>query len=491
MLLARWLGPRDYGNLAFLLGTFIALRQVLDMGTSSAFFTFLSQSPKSYRFVCTYFLFLATQFLVCAFVIWVVFPADWVNAIWHGQDRSLVVLAFGAAFMQHSVWPAVQQAGESQRRTLPVQGIGALVSVVHLGAVVLLGYFDLLGLYAIFAAVILEYLLAGIVAHRGFKYAPSETTDKQFDSLRSVGGKFWTYCSPLVVYSIFGFAYDFADRWLLQRFGGSVEQAYYAVGAQFAAIALIATTSILRIFWKEVAEAHSRGDQFRTAMLYRKISRLLYLFGAVIAGLLIPWSSEILVMALGESYLGGVSTLGIMFLYPVHQSLGQIGGTMFLATEKVSLQVKIGIVFMLSSMVVTYFVLAPPDAKVPGLGMASEGLAIKMCIMQAIQVNVIGYVIARVSGWSFDWFYQPVSLLGCLGLGWISHYGVENFISDSVSTPILMIVGGMFYLFLVIICVLLVPSLCGLSREDLVGDFSAIRKFGLAFAFKKWWLRND
>ena len=47
MLLARWLEPTRYGNMAFLLGTFLGVRQLLDLGSSSAFFTFLSQRPRT------------------------------------------------------------------------------------------------------------------------------------------------------------------------------------------------------------------------------------------------------------------------------------------------------------------------------------------------------------------------------------------------------------------------------------------------------------
>ena len=162
---------------------------------------------------------------------------------------------------------------------------------------------------------------------------------------------------------------------------------------------------------------------------------------------------------------------------------------MFLATERVTMQVKIGLVFMLSSMVATYFVLAPPDAIIPGLGMASEGLAIKMCVMQAIQVNVIGYVIARISGWKFDWVYQPITLLGCLGLGWLSHFTVVNFTPSSLSAPTVMVSGGGLYFFLVIVFVLAVPSLSGVSRRELLNKISSVREFGLAFVFGKWSIR--
>jgi hypothetical protein len=110
--------------------------------------------------------------------------------------------------------------------------------------------------------------------------------------------------------------------------------------------------------------------------------------------------------------------------------MGQIGGAMLLATERVSLRVVTGIIFMIASMGVTYLALAPVDAIVPGLGLASEGLALKMVAMQLIQINIVAYIISRIWKWPFDWVYQPVGLLGCIGFGWSAHFTVTNLMSQ-------------------------------------------------------------
>ncbi|MBI3773325.1 MAG: lipopolysaccharide biosynthesis protein [Gammaproteobacteria bacterium] len=469
MLLARWLGPESYGNMAFLLGTFLGVRQLLDMGSSSAFFTFLSQRSRSKRFVRMYFVWLVIQFLIPLAVVGLIFPSQWIETIWHGEQRGLVLLAFVAAFMQYSVWPAIQQAGESQRQTVWAQGLGVLVAAAHLLAVVLLWWLGMLGLGAIFAAIAVEYMLAAIALHKKYVYASTGEASLAGSMAEPLFRKYLNYCLPLIPYAWIGFAYEFADRWLLQNYGGSVEQAYYAVGAQFAGIALIATSSILRIFWKEIAEAHHQGDYARAGMLYQKVSRLLFLVGAMITGFLVPWAENLLHLMLGTAYVGGAAALAIMFLYPVHQSMGQIGGTMLYATERVSIQVVTGIVFMIASMGVTYLVLAPENAAVPGLGLASEGLALKMVVMQIIQVNVIAYIIARIWSWPFDWIYQPVSLLGCMGLGWVAAM-VAGMVSSSFSLLITMGFAALIYFILVVGFIYSMPWLAGLTRKELVDD---------------------
>jgi O-antigen/teichoic acid export membrane protein len=474
MLLARWFGPEQYGIMAFLLGTFVAIRQLLDMGSSSVFFTFMSQRTRSKYFVWAFFCWLGAQFLIPLVVIGLLFPTQWIKTIWDGEPRGLVLLAFAATFMQNSLWPIIQQNGESGRQTFLVQGSGVVVAIAHLFTVVLLWQFDMLGLYAVFVAIALEYLLAAIIVHRHHRYAPASSADSASEP---VFRKFLMSMWPLIPYSWIGFAYTFADRWLLQTYGGSIEQAYYAVGAQFAGITLIATSSMLSIFWKEVAEAHELRDHKRTRMLYRKVSRLLFLAGASMAGFLVPWAQDLLRLIFGAAYAGGAVALAIMFVYPVHQSMGQIGCTMLYATERISLQVIIGIGFMITSMAMTYWVLAPPEARVPGLGMASVGLAVKMVVTQIIQVNIVSYVVARVQGWSFDWAYQPVGMGGCLGLGWGAWYVVN---SVNVTTGmhlhliLAMALAGVLYLVLLVGFVFAMPWLLGLTREELRNDARSI-----------------
>ena len=51
ILLARWLGPQEYGIMVFLLASFVAYQALVDMASTSAFFTFLSQRTRSKKFI--------------------------------------------------------------------------------------------------------------------------------------------------------------------------------------------------------------------------------------------------------------------------------------------------------------------------------------------------------------------------------------------------------------------------------------------------------
>jgi O-antigen/teichoic acid export membrane protein len=465
LLVARGLGPEQYGKMMFLLGTFIAVRQLLDVGSSTAFFTFLSQRQRSRRFVAWFSVWLGVQFLLPLLAVGLLFPATWIELIWKGEQRSLVVMAFVAAYLQSTLWAVMMQMGESQRLTRMVQGVSAAIAMFHLLLVAIAWGQDWLGIRLIFAAIAVEWAFAVWVIAKQLRFPAVPDKNETF---AGVVKEFGRYCLPLVPYAWLSFVYDFADRWLLQSYGGSVQQAFYAVAFQFGAVAGIATTSILNVFWKEIAEAHHQGNKERVAMLYRKVSRGLYFVAASVAGFLIPWSEDILRLTLGPAYVGGAAALTIMFLYPLHQSMGQIGGTMLYATGRVRAQVVIGMLVMATSIVVTYFVLAPAEASLPGFGLGSTGLAGKVVVMQFLAVNVIAIYLARTLQIDFDWIYQPFGLVACLGLGWLA-YGIPRGLFDVPAHVWAgLLVSATLYLIMMAGTIWLKPSLAGLSRNEVL-----------------------
>lgn len=465
MLVARGLGPEQYGTMMFLLGTFTAARQLLDMGSSTAFFTFLSQRQRSRRFVGWYFAWLGVQFLLPLLAVGLLLPAAWVELIWKGEQRSLVILAFLAAYMQSVLWSIILQMGESQRLTRWVQGVAVAIVLAHLLLMVIAWWGGWLSVRAIFWLTIIEWAVAVAVIARHLHFPPQSDPH---DTLKSVFTEFWRYCLPLIPYTWLGFAYEFADRWLLQTYAGSVQQAYYAVAFQFGAIASIATSSILNIFWKEIAEAHHQNNRERVAMLYRQVSRGLFFVAAAGAGFLAPWAEDILRVTLGAAYVGGAATLMLMFFYPLHQSMGQIGGTMAYATGRVAVYVKLGMVVMAASIVVTYFVLADADAPLPGLGLGSPGLAGKMVVMQILAVNALAWYLARSLGIKFDWLFQPAAALACLAAGLLA-YGMAHVLFDVGSQIWLaFVVAGLLYAILLLALIWLAPGLAGLRRADVL-----------------------
>lgn len=476
LIIARTLGPGEYGNFNFLIGSFASLATFLDMATSSAFYTFISQKQRGKKFFIYYAIWIITQLLIL--VIFTLFIPDSLRQrIWLGQPGELVLLALLATFSMNLIWTLAGQIGESVRDTVGVQIRNLSLAGAYLICVLGLADLHFVTIKNLFIVNILLYLCLSALYMRRI-YRISIITRESDENLKTVLVEFKKFCLPLVIYTGIGFVYSFADYWLLQKFGGSVQQGYYAIGARFAAVSLIATTSILQIFWKEIAEAHSVGDSERVRMLYQRISRSLLFIGAVASCAMIPFSQEILSLLLGPSYQAAWLPLSLMFLYPIHQSMGQVTGVMLFATERTKIKSIIGICFMILSVFTAYFMLAPNNLLIPGLNMGAVGLAAKMLVCQFIEVNLMAFFVARYINAAFDWTHQLSVLLVLLPLGFLCKFSAAQFLSIFCAGERIiwvMALSSFFYLIAVGGLLRFSPAIVGLNKDQIDLGISWVR----------------
>lgn len=475
MLVARGLKPAGYGDLTFLLGSFVAIRSLLDMGTSNAFFTFISQRQRGRRFYLLYAAWLAFQFLLSVLMVAIILPDSLIARVWLGNAREIILVALVAAFMQQQVWLTISQLGESTRQTVKVQGMGLLVVTAHFIAVLVLMTCNWLSAVFILIAIICEYVIAVAITILLLKKDTSETDEKPSDSsFKETISEYWIFCRPLILLSLFSFLYEFADRWLLQRFGGAAQQGYYQISAQFATVSLLATTSILNILWKEIAEANDRGNKERVAIIYSKVSRGLLMLGAVISCFLVPWSEQIVGTMLGSAYKDAWPVLAIMFMYPIHQSMGQVNCTMFMACGQTKAYMFVGIIGMVISMPVSYVLLAPSSIPyIGGMHLGALGMAIKMVGINVLSVNIQAWMIARYHGWCYEWKYQVAGISSVLALGYLVKISVWSIAGDvtgemgKLKLSGTLLVSGGIYSAAVICLIWLFPTMAGVDHQEI------------------------
>jgi len=470
MLLARWLGPEDFGGMAFLIGSFAALKALTDMSSSAAFFTFISQSPKSTKFISYYWGWIAFQLIVIITIIFFLIPGSLLEEIWGDTEKTLLILALIAVFMQNTIWADVVQMADAARETKKIQAIAVSIFLVHFLVVVALWYTGTLAVPLVLGATIIEFGVASWLAfslYRPSSRAISAGNNKP-DRFAKVFKMFAVYCLPLIPYGWLSFTHDFGDRWMLQSWGGSLEQAYFAVATQISGVVLLVTSAILRIFWKEIAEANKSGDLDYVRLLYLKTSRLIYVAGCLFVGLLVPWADEIVYLLLGEEYVEGSIALMIMLFYPVHQALGQINAAMYYATENIAAYTVIGSFFMLLGLGASYFALAPQDAYIPGMSLGASGLAVKMVLVQVIGVNVSSLFLARKFKWKYKLSFQFSALGFFVGAGFIVHYLCMLVLGCFLSTSSIMFMALICYIILSGMGIFLFPCIIGQTRSDIL-----------------------
>ena len=470
LLIARGLGAENYGEFAFLLASFTAIRALLDMGMSGAFFTFLSQKKRNLQFILIYLVWQVFIFSIPFLIIGWAFPKEWIDLIWLDLNKNYILLAFAAVFMKEQVWQALIFIGEAKRLTERVQVLNVSISATHLLLVIIAWQTNRLSVGLIFGLIILEYLIFLPIAWRVFFVKELENGEWDgWDVLK----EYSVYCAPLFLLSCMSFGSNILDRWFLQYFGGSREQAFYSIGSQFSTICLLLTASMLRIFWKEISEALEKNNLELVQALYIKTCRILFVSTVLFSGFIIPWSRDITQVSLGPEYIDGAVALAIMLLYPIHQSLGQVSTTMLMASSNTKTRLFIGCVSMGVSIPVSYFVQASPDALVPGFGLGAVGMAWKMVLLNVIWANLTVWLIARRYGWKFDWAYQVVSLVAFLSLGWFSFEFISDFdfivslgliIKASVTLLLYSVLSGLI--------ILALPWILGMTREELLSNIS-------------------
>lgn len=475
LLVARGLGPSSYGDLAFLLGSFSAILSLIDMGSANAFYTFLSRRAQGLAFFLTYFLWVGLQLLITLlFVAWII-PDSLFQRIWLGHDREIVIVALLVVFLQQQVWQTVTQIGESMRKTVKVQLLNLFITITYLVGIVILTVLAKLSLTSIMLLMIGQYVIGAALAYWVLGRSLIVTTDEEA-SLKKMAQDYWKFCGPLIMLSLAVFLYNFADKWMLQNFGGSIQQGYFQIANQFAAVSLLATSSILSVFWKEIAHAWENNDIARVERLYRKVSRGLVMVGAIISGLLIPWALQIVTITLGIQYAQAWPVLALMLLYPIHQSMGQIGGTMFVARGQTKMHMYITVCTIAVSIPITYLLLAPMVDF--GLGMGAMGLAIKNVLLGVISVNIQAWIIARNSGWKFDWVFQVVGISLMIMIGYFAKFlvsqawNLDNISVTSLIAPVML--DCLLYAVLVLWLIRLQPWLLGLEKDDVVNMIKSL-----------------
>jgi O-antigen/teichoic acid export membrane protein len=465
ILVARGLGASAYGDLSFLLGTFVALGPLLELGTASAFYTFLAQRRRCRVFLRVYLAWMGLQFLV-PLVLLATLPSRALAWIWLDHSRPLVVMAFVASFLLNQAWTMMTHLAEARRQTVLIQVATIVQASVHLGLVAAAFVWNVVSVELVLVLSIAEYLAClAYLAPR--LLASNIDTDAAPDRRRQIVDQFTRYCRPLVVFSWVSFAYVFADRWLLQRYGGSLQQGLFAIASQFAMVGTLVTASMVKVLWKELAEAREHGNVGRVADLYGTTASGLHFVVAWIACLLVPYAREIIIWTVGQEYSGAAFCLMVMLLYPVQQAIGQVQATLFYASEDTVAYSRIGLWTMALGIPVTYLLIAPSTAWAPGLALGAVGVALKTVVVGFVVVEVQGVVIGRRHGWTSGIARRAGVLTVLLLVGLAGRAAAQATVAIVVAPPppvLVVAAGALVYGLATVAIAWRYPALTGLDR---------------------------
>jgi O-antigen/teichoic acid export membrane protein len=282
--------------------------------------------------------------------------------------------------------------------------------------------------------------------------------------------RWWAYASPLILLEYYKPIVAYLGIYLLQRWYGSVEQGNFALASKWSAFVLVFTSSALSIFWREIAQAMAKGERERAAKTYFKFTHFLFFLALVLCTWL-SFSSGFLVETLvGDQYQAAIPVLALMAFYPLQQTYGQINVAALKGAEKTKQIRNLGILLSIPDVLLSYFLLASPNAPIPGLNLGAMGIAVRMVAYGLISVQAYEWMSHQTFGLSYlTTLFQKLGMAFLvLVSGWLTlrNLGSQLVILSLSPLTIFVISTGVYFIVIAMI-VFLRPQLLGINRNEM------------------------
>jgi O-antigen/teichoic acid export membrane protein len=174
------------------------------------------------------------------------------------------------------------------------------------------------------------------------------------------------------------------ERWFLQKISGSEQQGFFSLGVYVGAIPLVITGAFTPLLLRQYTIQSS--SRVKLKYLFQKYSTLFFVISTIPSCFFALNSNFLINLLGGKLFLGATFVVSILCLAPIHQTYGQLTGSLMMATGKTKEYSKINILSIFIGIILTFILLSPH--KYFGLNMGANGLAFKLFILQIFSVNL-------------------------------------------------------------------------------------------------------
>ena len=479
-IVPRALGPKQLGDFSFLSRVSSALRNLVNMGTSSAFFNYNSKYEHTGPLVKVYSIWYFCQLLIIMSLAGLALLIGLKELIWPGQQLKYIIWVIIFDWILFSV-NILKQLSDSKGYTTRAQLVNLAIGLVNIILLVTFAIKGLLNLSKYIAiqtlcsaCISLFIILLVILPHREV-YWIGQIKGR----LREFYKYFYNFCHPLVVIMFISFIFEYLDRLFLQKFSGSIKQGYFHLASSWAAFAAIFATSILSIYKREIANSLGQNNIFRAAEIFSRYLKMMFFFTLVLAMFLAFHAEILLALIAGPKFKEASVVVIIMAFYPIHQVYGQLGGGAFYASERTALLRNISTIAMLIGIPFSYLLLASPYMPIPGLGLGAIGLAVKVVIWNFIVVQI--YLIYNCRFFKLSprtfWWHQIYCFVTLSGIMFLTKETIGLLLKGSGSSLVILklFVEVLVYFGAVAGLVYLFPKIAGIRRDEITWVMQKIK----------------
>jgi O-antigen/teichoic acid export membrane protein len=473
-IIPRALGPASYGSFSFLTEFFRQVVGFFDAGTSLGFYSKLSQRPREPALIRFYWAFAGLIGIVVIILVQAIFSIGLGSRLWLGQETLFIFLAAIWALLTwyiqiiSNIVDAYGQTvgGEIARIAQKIFSVGLILLMYWCNRFSLTEYFA----YHYVIMLFLSYAFWRVL--RASRIALFPRIKPYSLAIKRYTNEFYKYSSPLLMMSVFVLIFAILDRWLLQRVAGSVEQGFYGLSYQIGAICFMFTSAMTVLLMREFSKAFGNQDLEHMRTLFKRYIPMLYSIAAFFGVFVALQADRISWIFGGTKFHGAARAISLMALYPIHQTYGQLTGSLLLATGQTKRyrDVNIGIGFL--GLPILFWLIGPKHWF--GLELGATGLAIKMVLVNFIGVNLLLFYCARFLHLSFFIFlrHQGYSFVLLAGAAVLATTAVNLLIHKPI---IAFLLTGAAYSLESIGIALLFPQVFGVTRTELVRSLAQLR----------------
>lgn len=464
-MVPKALGPIAYGQFVFLQDFFVKVIGFLDMGSSIAFFAKLSARNSRKELISFYFIY---SFVILILVVTFIFVMDFLGYLPSLIPSILSEYIYLGLFFGFLAWftQLFIKISDAYALTVSVEFIKVGHKIVSLLLLFIFVYqlsFDLKLFFYFNYITMISFLVVLtwlFVKKEIFQYLTFSIQDS-----RLLIKEFIDYCNPLVLYSLLGVIVGIFDIWLLQTVSGSEQMGFYGLSYSLATMCFFFTGAMTPIITREFSKFYEQKDLEQMRKLFYRYIPMLYSIAAYFAVFVSVQSENVLMVFTDEKFKDAYLVLLVLALYPIHQTYGQLSGSVFYATGQTKLMRNIALFTLPLGMVISSILIFLLD-------FGAVGLAYKMIIVQLIGVNIELYFNAKLLNLDMKYFlwHQIYSLIFFVVLA--------KFASACIaldSSFLEFMISGFLYTVFVIISTYIFPEVFATNKEEIKEFFLRLK----------------
>ena len=461
------LGPSSYGDFSFLLYSFTQLTAFI--GTGNEFLaTRLATNHHDKSLISFYWNYIIIALSISVLGLMIVSLFSIHKIIFPNQELINIWVVFILAF----VMLIVALLGSMTDACGLTKHSSIVSSMVRLGAVcflvIIFFIFKIKSILGLFAY---QYLLfgllaiglAGVLLRKKIPIYPFSVSLKE---TKKHIKPYFKYSSPLFLSSIIIIPLSFLNRWLLQKFGGSIEQGYFSLSNNLSSFIIIFSNSLLPLLLREFSISYNNNDSAGMRALFLKSLYALFAFTAYMSIFLMFQASKVTILLGGDSFNNAILAVSIMVLYPIPYIVNNILYAVLNATDRTKLLSKVSLIINSLGVIILFILIAPN--KFYGLGLGAVGFAIYSVLITSIISLVMLIFCASILklSWIKIIINQLTVLIVFLILGYFAVI-IGDYVT--INTFFSFILSGFLYTIAVFTVYLQIPTLFGISFSEIIG----------------------